>query len=130
MNSPPRSNYLTLVQLNTLRIQVQPLAAVWGPPYLVGSSIERPDFRDVDVRIPLKAKHLQHLLERKGGLKLQEHITSAWLTHAVGLLIDFQFQRLDEFHHLNETRPRQLLISPATVWIAGAAALLEGDPHA
>lgn len=124
-----RSNYLSLVQLGTLRIEVQPLAAVWGTAYLVGSSIERPDFRDVDVRIPLKAKHLRHLLARKGGLLLQQHITSAWLSRTVGLPVDFQFQDIDEFHE-HDGRPRQPLLAPATVWIGGARAILEGDPHA
>lgn len=61
-------------------------------PYLVGSCLKRPDYRDVDVRL---------ILEDHRGIvgdprTLIEVAISSWLSTGTGLPIDFQFQTTTE----------------------------------
>lgn len=110
-----RSNYLTLVQLNSLRSAVQPLIDVWRQPVcLVGSSLERADFRDVDLRMILPDKKIARHFHQHGSLLLTNHIISAWLTQQVALPIDFQFQPRTEADA--EQGERHLLPRPGENW--------------
>jgi hypothetical protein len=71
--------------------------------YLVGSCLERPDFRDVDVRMLLKDDVFQREFPDVASIDYAtwEHdpkwliltvAISEWLRAQTGLLIDFQFQ--------------------------------------
>lgn len=69
--------------------------------YLVGSSLQRPDWRDVDVRFILSDEEFEHLFPDAGLNGLWEHdprwllltvAISGHLSKATGLPIDFQFQ--------------------------------------
>ena len=77
--------------------------------YLVGSALERPDWRDVDVRYILSDEGFAALFPDAG--QYWEHnprwlvmvaAISAWLTKETGLPIDFQFQPQT---HANERHP-------------------------
>jgi hypothetical protein len=91
----------------------------WGEEafgcYLVGSCLERPDFRDVDVRMIFKDEMFQREFPDVASLETAswEHdpkwliltvAISEWLRSQVGLLIDFQFQpqTFANKHHANK----------------------------
>ena len=67
--------------------------------YVVGSALERPDWRDVDVRLILGDNRFAEIFPDAGSqwehdarwLLLTTTI-SQWLTSATGLPVDFQFQ--------------------------------------
>lgn len=72
-----------------------------GGPYLVGSAIERADWRDVDVRLILADAEYDALaavldVDRLG------FVFAAWGQQATGLPVDFQVQRQTE---ANERHP-------------------------
>ncbi|MFD8496324.1 hypothetical protein [Amycolatopsis sp. NPDC059657] len=49
-----RSTYLSPPDLRRLDWACRPITAAFGrPPYLVGSALTRPDYRDIDVRLIL-----------------------------------------------------------------------------
>lgn len=69
-------------------------------PYLVGSAIERRDYRDVDVRVLLADDEFDRLFP--GASPAPQHNAlwsllcasiSDWLASATGLPVDFQVQR-------------------------------------
>lgn len=90
-----RANYLTTVQFDRLRDWGVVLYAEIGHmPYLVGSSLERPDWRDVDVRIIVDDApgwYGPFLSDRRGHFLL-----STWGQLATGLPIDCQIQTTHE----------------------------------
>lgn len=92
-----RANYLTVLQVELLEgWGVQLRRAFHGViPYHVGSSITRPDYRDVDVRVILdddEVVALDAILNRRMfGVAL-----SAWGERATGLPIDCQVQSMTE----------------------------------
>ena len=66
--------------------------------YLVGSSLERRDFRDVDVRFIMSDEAYDRLFRDAGGWlnplwSLLCVTLSQWLSQQSGLPVDFQFQR-------------------------------------
>ncbi len=77
--------------------------------YLVGSALQRPDWRDVDVRYILSDEEFDKLFPQAG--RYWEHdprwlvltsAISAWLSRETGLPVDFQFQPQT---HANEHHP-------------------------
>jgi hypothetical protein len=74
-----------------------------GGVYLVGSANERPDFRDVDVRMVLPDEAFDRLFGRERDLwRLFCYAVSRQLGADTGLPIDFQVQRqtqANEAHH-------------------------------
>lgn len=96
-----------------------------GGCYLVGSAIERPDWRDVDVRYILDDDAFRVLFPDAplewGGWEFDPRwlllttMVSTWLRKQTGLPVDFQFQPMT---HANErhSKPRHALgmrLSPA-----------------
>lgn len=75
--------------------------AFGGPPYLVGSCLERPDYRDVDVRLILDDEEYAALFPGSDRVPGDAHARfsvlsasiSLWLQQACGLPVDFQFQQ-------------------------------------
>ena len=90
------NGYITRAQLWTLDEACKPLRATFPDygPYLVGSVMERPTFRDVDVRLILSDEQYDRLTDDEWGLL--GFITSRHLVAVTGLPIDFQFQRHTE----------------------------------
>lgn len=74
-----------------------------GHCYLVGSALERPDRRDIDIRLMLPDEDFDRLFPAaRGESHLHEHdprwlimtiSISKWLSDLSGLPVDFQFQR-------------------------------------
>lgn len=69
--------------------------------YLVGSSIERRDFRDVDVRCMLDDAEYERMFPNGGGdydayWSVLCTALSEWLSSRTGLPIDFQIQKKSE----------------------------------
>lgn len=68
--------------------------------YLVGSALERPDYRDVDVRFILRDDEFERLFPDAHGHAFQHDARwlviclgiSGWLKEQIGLKVDFQFQ--------------------------------------
>jgi hypothetical protein len=88
-----RVSYLSVSQFHALDLACTRIREAFkSPPYLVGSVMERPDFRDVDVRLMLDDEEYAKLPRDQWtvfGLAV-----SAWLSAFTGgLPIDFQFQQ-------------------------------------
>lgn len=69
--------------------------------FLVGSALERRDWRDVDVRCILEDAEYDRLFVGEGGGRdalfgLLCLAISSWLSQKTGLPVDFQFQRFTE----------------------------------
>lgn len=90
-----RSTYLATTQIDLLRDWGHTLYREFGEmPYLVGSALARPDWRDVDVRIIVAGApgwFGPRLTDRRGHLLL-----SLWGREVTGLPIDCQFQTVHE----------------------------------
>lgn len=94
-------SYLDAPMLDRLDLASIPVHRWLDTPYLVGSALERPDYRDVDIRVILAdarydelfkaprphADPLRHLLQ----VAITEHYVKA-----TGLRIDFQIQRMTD----------------------------------
>lgn len=69
-------------------------------PYLVGSCLDRPDYRDVDIRVILHDEHFDRLFPAERPQHPLRHLLEVAITDhyvkATGLRIDFQIQRMTE----------------------------------
>lgn len=92
----PRGSYLTVSQTRLLRDWGCSLRRMFRGemPYLVGSALNRPDHRDVDVRIMLEPGRLEKLAEFVNLPDLRLAI-SLWGQQVTGLPIDFDLQDRD-----------------------------------
>jgi hypothetical protein len=106
-----RANYIGAPEMFNLNQACHALVAAFGPHlYLVGSSLERRDFRDVDVRCILPDDEFDRLFP--GAYPCNYALTalwsvmcssiSLWLSQQSGLKIDFQIQRMTQ---ANEEEP-------------------------
>lgn len=93
-----RPNYLTVSQGFNLEHACRLLTASFGfNTYHVGSSLSRPDWRDVDLRCILPDAEYDVLIgASKHRLMLMNVALSEWVAARTGLPIDFQFQRMTE----------------------------------
>ena len=116
--------YLSTLELHELDEACAPFLQAFGThPYLVGSASQRPDFRDVDVRLILSDVEYDALFaERKGLWALLSRLGSTYLRAKTGLPVDFQVQRQSEanakFGDLGAT-PRNPLGSRSLLDFAG-----------
>ena len=65
-------------------------------PYLVGSSIERADYRDVDLRLILDDEDFDANWAELDRVRYMNRAISIWGQQETGLPIDFQIQRHTE----------------------------------
>jgi hypothetical protein len=101
---PRRIGFLLVSQQDTLRMWGREVRRMFGAmPYHVGSSLKRPDFRDVDVRLLLDDAAFDELAERI-HLGLLNHTVSLWGQQVTGLPIDFQVQRQTDANEDYPTR--------------------------
>lgn len=84
--------------------------------YQVGSSLERRDYRDVDVRAIMIDEEFDKMFPGIGSnhqldarWALQSIAISTWLRHRTGLPVDFQIQRMPECNEEFKGRPRNAL---------------------
>lgn len=117
------ASYLSPHQMHRLDLACKPLAHVGFGPYLVGSVNERPDYRDVDVRLILSDEEWDAKFGPIADERGEAHhdsfwlvvcaALSHWLSDVSGLPIDFQIQRQSEANNyydgfcnpLGRTRP-------------------------
>lgn len=95
-------SYLTVPQFHRLSWACQPIRQAFGvTPFLVGSVQTRPDFRDVDLRLPMGRNErwygTEFIIEDTGILLLINIAISELLRQQTGLPIDFQLQPLGEW---------------------------------
>lgn len=82
-------------------------------PYLVGSALERPDYRDIDLRLILADEEFDRLYSLV-NVEMIGIAISLWGQKATGLPIDFQIQRQSNAN-LNYTGVRNCMgVRPTT----------------
>lgn len=93
-----RVSYLTVLQAYNLNCACRPLAAIGYGTFHVGSSLERPDYHDVDLRCILPDDEYDRtlVLFTHAGILFLNAAISEWLAARTSLPIDFQFQRATE----------------------------------
>lgn len=99
-----RKSCLSTTEFARLEHACSVVAAGLGyPPYLVGSSTESPDYRDIDLRVVMPDEEFDRLFASSkaaafpGGLwGLLCLSVSHYLSAVSGLPIDFQVQRMTE----------------------------------
>lgn len=94
-----RASYLSVSQAYTLNQTCTVLARAFGMrTYQVGSSLERADYRDVDLRCILDDHVFDRMFVSIGSAShhLMNVALSDWLAARTALPIDFQFQRRTE----------------------------------
>jgi hypothetical protein len=103
------ASYLSPHQMRRLDLACAPVRKAFPDygPYLVGSVLERPDYRDVDVRVILRDKKFDRMFPKAtvhGDAGAHDDVRwtflcsaiSHWLTDVSGLPVDFQIQRMTE----------------------------------
>jgi hypothetical protein len=111
--------YLDAPDLTRLDLAAVLVEEVLGHiPYLVGSVLTTPDYRDVDVRAIMPDERFDELFKRVGRDPLRDLIEVALTEHFVrhtGLRIDFQIQRrTDSQKHEGVRHPLGLYPYPST----------------
>ncbi len=99
MKEKHRASFLTVAQTYNLNIACQPLAALGYGTFHVGSSLERPDYHDVDLRCMLPDDEYGRMFggpDSETKLLFLNTVISEWLRARTGLPIDFQFQHADK----------------------------------
>lgn len=119
-----RRCHLSTLELHELDEACRPFLDAFGElPYLVGSAMQCPDFRDVDVRLILPDEEFDALFAgRKAFWGLFSRLGATYLRAKTGLPVDFQVQRQsqanDKFGDLAKT-PRNPLGARSTTGFAG-----------
>ena len=97
MSDRKRASYLTVSQQYNLNVVCRPVSAMFGyGVYQVGSSLERLDYRDVDLRCILANDEYDQMFAGDDQGKRARFLSvaiSEWIASRTGLPIDFQFQR-------------------------------------
>jgi hypothetical protein len=135
---PPRKRlcYVPAPQLFNLNMACVALEQAFSEGglgcYLVGSSLERRDYRDVDVRCILRDEYFEKLFGKCGGRTDLHPLwavmcssISLWLSKQSGLPVDFQIQRLSGPENTEEHGPRHplgIFIQPNPPDYSGTAA--------
>jgi len=96
------ASYLTVPQFHRLNWACRPIHDAFGvTPFLVGSVQTRPDYRDVDLRMPMGQNErwygTEFVIEDEQIRLLINIAISELLRQQTGLPIDFQLQPLDEW---------------------------------
>jgi hypothetical protein len=99
-----RKSYLNVVQFARLEHACSVVADGLGhPPYLVGSSTESSDYRDVDLRVIMPDDEFDRLFTSTGSAAFPGGLwgllclsVGQLLSDMTGLPIDFQIQRMTE----------------------------------
>lgn len=101
-----RVNYLTTAQNFALEAACAVLNDARCASYLVGSCMERPNYRDVDLRCILDDDEFEkRFAAQRVQLRLLNAALSEWISARTGLPIDFQFQSQTEANKYKD-RPR------------------------
>lgn len=101
-------SYLSTAQFALLNDACIPVAEAFdSSPYLVGSCTQRPDYRDVDLRLILADEDFDHWFDGRVMLwSLVCRTIGEHLAKVTGLPIDFQIQRMTEANEKHPTTRR------------------------
>ena len=94
-----RVSWLTVSQAYSLNVVCRPLAAIGYGTFHVGSSLDNPNYHDVDLRCMLPDDEYDRMFDSDRGdgfLLFLNAAISEWISSRTGLPIDFQFQRATE----------------------------------
>lgn len=92
-----------------LDLACKPIVEAYGhPPYLVGSVMERADYRDVDVRLILDDDQYERLVPTPELRTMLSVAFTAYLRQATRLPIDFGIQRFTQANEQHD-KPRNPL---------------------
>lgn len=95
-----RCTFLSPPDLHRLDWACRPVARAFGtPPYLVGSALTRPDFRDIDLRLILDDERFAEVFAGQSDLLLLVNVAlSDLIERSAGQRapIDFQIQSMTE----------------------------------
>lgn len=95
--TPRRAGYLGPPEMYRLDNACRDIRRAFDAmPYLVGSVLERRDFRDVDVRLMLPDEQFDELFPNSALRVFIGFAIGSYLREATGLPIDFQVQRATE----------------------------------
>ena len=110
-----RASHLSVAEQFNLQQACQALRLAFGiNTYHVGSSLNRADYRDVDLRCILPDEEFDAFIGRRYTPKhhLLNVAISEWLAARSGLPIDFQFQRQTEANLENPDGMRSSVCIP------------------
>lgn len=96
---PRAASYLSPPDLRRLDWACAPIRQAFGtPPYLVGSVLMRPDYRDIDIRLILDDEQVERMFPTDGVRLLLNVALSDLIARAAGVRapIDFQIQSMTE----------------------------------
>ncbi len=101
-----RATHLHITKLHALEHECRRFTAAFGyNAYLVGSALERQDYRDVDLRLMLPDEEYDAFIGANNErLTLLNDALSDWLAARTGLPVDFQFQRRTEANEEHDGR--------------------------
>lgn len=114
-----RATYLSPPDHHRLSWACRPVREAYGtPPYLVGSVLERPSYRDIDLRLILPDTEFGALFPNRQVLMLLNVAVSDFITKTAGLSIpvDFQFQSQSEANAFDGPRNAMGLGAPQPKW--------------
>lgn len=113
-----RFNFLSVGEAFNLNHACRMLCAADLDCYQVGSSLTRPNYRDVDIRAILDDGDYEALVgANRARLKLLNTAVSEWLAARTGLPIDFQLQRRTEANIEFKGQPRSAVGSVLGGWV-------------
>ena len=125
-----RASYLLLTDFERLEAWCKDVRLLCGgySPYLVGSVNERPDFRDVDLRIILPDAVFDRWWSDPVRLRTLNHALSTWGQRETGLPIDCQVQRQTEASEQFGKKFRNPMGDRDWTRIVPAGVLVEAEP--
>lgn len=89
-----RSTHLLLSDFERVEEWCRGIRILFGhPPYMVGSALTRPDYRDIDLRLILPDSTFDRSWRNPVKVRLMNRALSTWGQRETGLPIDFQIQR-------------------------------------
>lgn len=91
-----RVSWLDVPEFFRLDAACRPLVDAFGETsygvYLVGSCMQKPDYRDVDVSLMMPDEKFAAMFPNKYAVLFLNAAVSEWLSARTGLRIDFKFQ--------------------------------------
>lgn len=97
MSEKHRASYLTVSQQYDLNVACKPLAPFGYGTFHVGSSLDKPDYHDVDLRCMLEDAEFDEMQRgSESRMLFLNTAISEWIAARTGLPIDFQFQKASE----------------------------------
>lgn len=121
MTGKRAASYLSPHEMFRLDLACKPIAEAFGCPYLVGSVHDKPDFRDVDVRLVLDDDEYDRLITSPAERTMLSVAFTSYLREATGLPIDFGIQRRTEANAAHPTWRNPLGVRHLGNWTGDAA---------